>query len=225
MCSKFPFGPQLSSGRHDVTVSVPSTDGGSPLPKSIAVLALVAFAVTASSSKADTTFTVNGTFANANPYGGTDSLTGTVTIDTTGGTATAWDVNLGLSSGLASFFGTSTLTFDAAPATTILFAGDVELSGLAAGGLDAQLNLFLPVSTLVGYSGGSLLDSSSGPPTSQLVPPGGEGSYASLEAGTLTPPLSTPEPATFTLLATGFLAFGGYGLFRRRRGTTETTPA
>ncbi len=194
------------------------------MPKSIAVLALLAFAATGSPSKADTTFTVNGTFANVNPYGGTDTLSGTVTIDTTGGTATAWDVSLGLSPGLSSFFGTSTLTFDSAPTTTTLLSGAVELSGLAAGGLDAELNLFLPVSTLVGYSGGSLLDSSSGPPTSQLVPPGGEGSYASLEAGTLSPPLSTPEPATFTLLATGFLAFGGYGLFRRRRGATETTP-
>ncbi len=195
------------------------------MPKSIAVLALVAFAVTASSSKADTTFTVNGTFANANSFGGgTDALAGTVTIDTVGGTATAWDMNVGLSSGLSGFFGTPALTFDSAPTTTILFSGDVELSGLAAGGLDAELNLFLPVNTLVGYSGGSLLDSSSGPPTSQLVPPGGEGSYASLEAGTLTPPLGTPEPATFTLLATGFLTFGGYGLFRRRRAATETTP-
>jgi hypothetical protein len=194
------------------------------LSKSIAVLALLAFAATASSSKADTVFTVNGTFANANGFGGgTDSLTGTVTIDTTLGTATAWDVNVGLSSGLSSFFGTPTLTFDSGPTTTLLSSA-VELSGAPVGGLDAQLNLFLPVSTLVGYSGGSLLNSSTGPPTSQLVPPGGEGSYASLEAGTLTAPITTPAPATFTLLATGFLAFGGYGLFRRRRGTAETPP-
>jgi hypothetical protein len=58
------------------------------LPKSVAVLALIAFAANASSSKADTVFTVNGTIANVNPYGGTDTLTGTVTIDTTAGTAT-----------------------------------------------------------------------------------------------------------------------------------------
>jgi hypothetical protein len=207
-----------------VTVSVPSMDGGSPLPRSIAVLALLAFVATASSSKADTVFTVNGTFANVNPYGGTDTMTGTVTIDTTAGTATAWDVNLALSPGLSSFFGTSTLTFDAAPTTTNLFSGDVELSGLAAGGLDAELNLFVPVNSLVGYSGGSLLDSSSGPPTSQLVPPGGEGNYGSLNEGTLTSAITTPEPATFTLLATGLVACGGYGLFRRRRKTPETNP-
>jgi len=194
------------------------------LPKFIAVLALFAVAATASASKADTVFTVNGTFANVNPYGGTDTVTGTVTINTTAGTATAWDVNLALSPGLTSFFGTSTLTFDSAPTTTLL-TGDVELSGLAAGGLEAQLNLFVPVSTLVGYHGGNLVTSSSSAPYSQLVPPGGEGSYASLTAGTLTAPIvTTPEPATFTLFAIGFLAFGGYGVFQRRRAAAETTP-
>jgi hypothetical protein len=192
------------------------------LPKSIVVLGLIAFAATASSSKADTVFIVNGTLATPNSFGGgTDSLSGTVTINTTTGVATGWDVNVGLSSGLASFFGTSTLDFDTGPAQTILFSGAVELSGLASGGQDAELDLFVPVSTLMGYAGGSLLDTSSGPPTSALVPPGGEGSYAQLTSGTLTP---TPEPATFTLFATGFLAFAGYGIRRRRRGATEPTP-
>jgi hypothetical protein len=38
---------------------------------------------------------------------------------------------------------------------------------------------------------------------------------------------STPEPTTITLLASGFLAFGGFGLVRRRRRgrATEPTPA
>jgi hypothetical protein len=182
-------------------------------------------AATASTSKADDVFTVNGTFANVNPYGGTDTMTGSVTIDTTAGTATSWDVTLDLSSGLASLFDASTLTFDSTVTTTNLpSSGAVELSGLAAGGLDAELNLFVPVSSLVGYTGGSLLDSSSGPPTSQLVPPGGEGNYGSLNEGTLTAAISTPEPATFTLLATGLVACGGYGLFRRRRKAPETPP-
>jgi hypothetical protein len=194
------------------------------LPKSIAVLALVAFAANASSSKADTVFTVNGTIANVNPYGGTDTLTGTVTIDTTAGTATAWDVNVGLSPGLSSYFGTASLVFDS-PTTTPLVSGGVELSGLASGGLSAELDLFVPVNTLVGYSGGSLIDISAGsPPISQLVAPGGEGSYGTLTSGTLSSAVVSPEPATFTLLATAFLACSAYGLFRRRRAATETTP-
>jgi hypothetical protein len=195
------------------------------LRKSVAVLALIAFAANASSSKADTVFTVNGTIANVNPYGGTDSLTGTVTIDTTAGTATAWDVNVGLSPGLSSYFGTSSLVFDS-PTTTPLVSGGVELSGLASGGLSAELDLFVPVNTLVGYSGGSLIDISAGsPPISQLVAPGGEGSYGTLTSGTLSSAVVSPEPATVTLLATAFLACGAYGLFRRRRrGATETTP-
>ena len=36
---------------------------------------------------------------------------------------------------------------------------------------------------------------------------------------------ATPEPATTTLLGTGLVAFGGFGLYRRRRGTSRTTPA
>jgi hypothetical protein len=37
----------------------------------------------------------------------------------------------------------------------------------------------------------------------------------------------TPEPGPLTLLASGFLAFGGFGLVRRRRRgkATESTPA
>ena len=125
---------------------------------------------------------------------------------------------------MTSFFGTSTLVFDSGPTQTPLFSGAVELSGTPVGGLDAELELFVPVSTLVGYTGGSLLDSSSGPPTSQLVPPGGEGSYGQLTSGTLSSAIVTPEPATFTLLATACLAFVGFGVYRRRRMATAPTP-
>jgi hypothetical protein len=34
-----------------------------------------------------------------------------------------------------------------------------------------------------------------------------------------------PEPATITLLTSGFFAFGGFGLVRRRRGASESSPA
>ncbi len=132
--------------------------------------------------------------------------------------ATAWDVNVGLSPGLSSFFRTPSLVFDS-PTTPPLVSGAVELSGLASGGLSAELDLFVPVNTLVGYSGGSLIDISAGsPPISQLVAPGDEGSYGTLTSGTLSSAVVSPEPATFTLLATAFLACGAYGLFRRRRG-------
>jgi hypothetical protein len=34
-------------------------------------------------------------------------------------------------------------------------------------------------------------------------------------------PLATPEPATITLLASGFFAIGGFGLVRRRRAAVR----
>jgi hypothetical protein len=38
-------------------------------------------------------------------------------------------------------------------------------------------------------------------------------------------PSPTPEPASIALLVSGFLGFGGFGLYRRRRGTTERESA
>jgi hypothetical protein len=38
------------------------------------------------------------------------------------------------------------------------------------------------------------------------------------------PATATPEPASLTLLASGFLAFGGFGLVRRRRSTSTVSP-
>jgi hypothetical protein len=37
--------------------------------------------------------------------------------------------------------------------------------------------------------------------------------------------VSTPEPASVTLLVSGFFAIGGFGLVRRRRGTASATTA
>jgi hypothetical protein len=42
---------------------------------------------------------------------------------------------------------------------------------------------------------------------------------------TTTPDIVTPEPASATLLASSFFAFGGLGLVRRRRGTAKSTQA
>jgi hypothetical protein len=41
---------------------------------------------------------------------------------------------------------------------------------------------------------------------------------------TTTPNIVTPEPASVTLLASSFFAFGGLGLARRRRTRAESTP-
>jgi len=40
-----------------------------------------------------------------------------------------------------------------------------------------------------------------------------------------TPQVSTPEPASLTLLASGFFAIGGFGLVRRRRSSPVCTAA
>jgi hypothetical protein len=62
---------------------------------------------------------------------------------------------------------------------------------------------------------------------------GGVGTRTMLESGTFDwqfsandPNLATPEPASITLLASGFLAAGGFGVIRRRRGRApESSPA
>jgi hypothetical protein len=191
-----------------------------------------------SPAKADmVTFDVNGIFADV-PQGpisgnGTDTLSGTVVIDTSAGTVTAWDVKLALSSDFSEFFsGTPSLTleFNSSPGTTTVGGPAVDISGLASGAFNyLELDLYVPVATLAGYPGGSLLDSSSPPLISAFGlagSVGSEGSYAQLESGTgflspgVSPELSTPEPTSLTLLGTGFLAFAGFGICRRRRPAT-----
>jgi hypothetical protein len=200
------------------------------LPKSILVLACAAVAVTALPLKADTitTFSATGSFSDVAggsiASGGTDTLSGTstVTIDTTSGTATAWDVTITLSPDLSSYLNTTSLEFNSAPTTTTV-GGGVDISGLASNA-NVELDLYVP--SLMNYSGGNLFDTSSGPPYSQFAVPGGEGSYAKLDTGELTPSVSpsvtTPEPASITLLVSGLLTAGGFGLVRRRRGTTAS---
>lgn len=58
-------------------------------------------------------------------------------------------------------------------------------------------------------------------PSNFIIPPS---YFANLETGQASP-AATPEPATITLLASGFFAAGGFGVYRRRRGRAESSPA
>jgi hypothetical protein len=146
-------------------------------------------------------FTVSGTFEDG------ATLSGTVTIDVMTGVATAVDLVVGPPDSLTFTFIQSQLA-DQASGTYTLF------TGTAASGLP-NLNIVLPTTTLVNYSGGFI--------ASTTQPFGGFFSdifysdtlQVNLTQGTLTAP--TPEPASLTLLAIGAAGLAGFGWRKRRR--------
>ena len=82
---------------------------------------------------------------------------------------------------------------------------------------------------------GGIIDLLSRPPKAvrnknNFPPPPGYvdsiGDPSNLDPGGFLTPTSTPEPASLTLLVSGFFAIGGFGLYRRRRGrASDSSPA
>jgi hypothetical protein len=162
------------------------------------------------------------------------SVTGTLTIDTTTGAAVSFYVSVG-SPDNQLFTPSNVYDFFTSPANIpgltgsdgSLFAiekdtvepvnsGQPQTPGLVADDLP-RIDFTIPVTNLIGYNGGLLGTSTyeygySGPPdyTPEVL----------FSSGSLTP---TPEPTTITLLVSGFIAFGGYGLYQRRRGRSTAS--
>jgi hypothetical protein len=187
--------------------------------KAIASLAsalLCTLAMFSAQAKADTVvnFNISGTFADG------ATLSGTVTIDTTTGTATGMDVTASTSP--------TPITFNT-DVSSVYAPGDGEV---LIEGYDSTLSneLVLGVvgssTVLQGYTGGTLAGTSSTPfsPASFFAPGGGEGTPVDLTTGALTAPgtTTTPAPATLTLAATAMLAFVGFRFCRRRPRASTT---
>jgi hypothetical protein len=145
----------------------------------------------ASPGHASTIFDATGTTANGS------TLSGTVTIDTIGGTVTALDLTMA---------GAFSFNVDSAGPNTGVFESQYVIE--ADNGVSSApfIDIFLPPATLAGYSGGNFCAGScalnsttaaaSGPPTSFI-------------SGSLT--AAAPEPASWMLMGAAML-----GLVTRR---------
>src|SRR5260370_37322020 len=141
--------------------------------------------VGSSSARADVTtvFDVSGTFGNS------WTLTGTVTVDVTNGNATALDVTAD--------------AFDFTSISTQSSEGGEYLIGSVASSKSANLALFFPVASLVGYDGGSLS-------TDTRVVDTFTGHIEFLTTGSATVASTTavPEPSTWAMALRGFAGRG-----------------
>jgi hypothetical protein len=207
-----------------IDVGRPATEDRGSLAKSTlrAAVLLCVLLVLASQAQADMitltasdAFFLDGTNMSIGSH-----LTGTVTINTSSGDATAWNLSI---MGPA-----ESLQFDGAVSTTSL-SSQVWLSGLDTS-RDFELNLFIQVDTLSGFTGDQLIlagkhNTPFADNYSFYYPSGGEGTHEVLNTGELiTPGIATPEPSTITLLASGCLTAGGLYFVRRRRRGAESTP-
>ncbi len=147
---------------------------------------------------ADTVFTVSGNFAN----GASFETGSTVTIDTTLGILT--DSNLSISPGS-----------NPSPAN-IFTQADVLQNGsfmtpfvwqLADG---TELDFFMPAPDFQGFTGGTI-----SLVTYFQVPGWG---FSNGSTDTLLTPVATPEPAAFSLLATGLVMLIGLAFWQKRFG-------
>jgi hypothetical protein len=155
------------------------------------VLVLLATLAAANSARADVTevFNLFGEFDNGS------TLSGTLTVDTTAGSATAIDA-------AADGFEFKTIT---GQSSGLEYTVNADTAGNA-----AQLSLVFGVHSLVGYGGSSLS------PDTHL------GASNLLQGGGANPIESSPvpEPSTWALMIVGF---AGVGVFAFRRAQTAAT--
>jgi hypothetical protein len=182
---------------------------GRILAPAIALGVVVAFAPRVLASPI--VYDASGTFDK-----GAFTLGGTVTLDPSDTTYIAnFDLTVSVTGG-AQVLGPPTLTsgiFSASNTTTEIGATYLDSS---------SLGLIFDTTDL---QAGGVIDLLFNPPAANkkagpAPPPLGyldsEGDRSNIDSGALLTPSSAPEPASLTLLAAGFVAIGGFGLYRRR---------
>jgi len=193
------------------------------------VAALLLLVTCAAFADTITTYTVTTTVYYGNPQSGSTSLDGTFVFNDTTNAFTSWSFNLGNLAGTHGYNGGSfqfqafqggSYTLDNGNSSLTFSNNDLDVfDNLGSWYVD----LYLPFSNVPGgleagpYQGDALLD--------ENYPAfGAEDDYdfarGSISASTVTTPLPTPEPATWTLLATGLgalLALAAQPRLSRRR--------
>ena len=188
-----------------------------------AILAILVLALSAPYASADTTesFNFSGTFIDS--FNGSNSVTGTFTLDLTNGTITAFDFTTPLTTVDASNgFSASLFTFNGFDPNTPFVLLKFDCCG------DEGDSLFLYFQTdLASFSGSTFF-----PGTFQVAMgeftesilicgivhettcSGPEGATGFFESGSATPITTAPEPASLLLLGSGLLGLAG---IKRRR--------
>jgi len=164
----------------------------SRLTKMILVLAAVLVGPGLIAASADTIFNFNGTFQDGSALGGT------MTVNTATGAIDGINLTVG----------SNTFTFIQAP-TPELIGGSLFIQLTATSAFNFPiLDIFIPVTSLVGYNGGQLCISPTAGDCSNPTQWGANGTASYLTQGSSS---AVPEPSSLILLTGGLIGLGLLG--------------